>query len=403
MSCRILPPGVVRARAAAVLALALFGAALAAPSAASATEHVVPRSGTFTGDADVLASKRADATVAVSNAAISRIEIDARATLLDAATSTPGCALGRTLVTTGYARSGGLHRDGSFEFSWTRPVPATDGTTGTDTITAAGRFTDSTHVKATVRDVVDSLSADGLTAQHCASVPVKVVATHPAGVMWPFPQGPRDIDCAKLKCVALTFDDGPGKQTKTLLEMLRRAHARATFFSVGEMVAQRPGDLRRIDAAGHEIGDHSWSHPLLTSLSDSQIHRQVASTASEIKRAIGRKPELMRPPYGGVNSRVRADLGKDGWPIVLWTVDPLDWKDRNTTIVANRVLSQVTPGAIVLMHDIHPTTVAAVPRILKELARRGYTFVTVSELYGGKALTAGKVYHGNTEAYAREH
>jgi peptidoglycan/xylan/chitin deacetylase (PgdA/CDA1 family) len=205
--------------------------------------------------------------------------------------------------------------------------------------------------------------------------------------------GPREVDCAVAKCVALTFDDGPGLQVSTLLRMLKSAGARATFFVVGEMAAERPEALRQIAAAGDEIGDHSWSHPQLTKLSDEAVRSQLTRTADLIEDATGTRPTLMRPPYGDLSQRVRHILGRQDWPIILWTVDPEDWKDRNPDTVYRRVIAQTRPGSIVLMHEIRPTTVAAVPRILTALKRAGYTFVTVSELYGYD-LTPGMTYSG---------
>ena len=201
----------------------------------------------------------------------------------------------------------------------------------------------------------------------------------------------RDVDCARLKCVAITFDDGPGAQTAALLEMLREADAVATWFPVGEVVADSPERLRAIARAGHEIGNHSWSHPQLTRLNDDEVDSQITRTAREVERAIGIRPTLVRPPYGSISPRVTADLRRLGDPVILWDVDPLDWKYRDADTVHANVMDQVGPGSIVLLHDVHPTTVAAVPRILTSLAERGYVLVTVSELFGG-SLTAGKVY-----------
>lgn len=208
----------------------------------------------------------------------------------------------------------------------------------------------------------------------------------------------RDIDCAEIKCVALTFDDGPGSQTDTLLRSLKSANAVATWFPLGEVIADNPDNLREIADAGMEIGNHSWSHPELTRLNDSAVSSQINRTSAEVDRVIGQRPTLVRPPYGSVSRRVTRDLGRLGSPAILWDVDPLDWKYRNSDSVYRRVMGQVRAGSIVLMHDVHPTTVAAVPRILKALHDRGYTFVTVSELFGGK-LVPGKTYTSNHDAY----
>lgn len=215
-----------------------------------------------------------------------------------------------------------------------------------------------------------------------------------------FPHGSRDINCRKVKCVALTFDDGPGAQTRRLLGMLDDAHARATFFPVGQVVAAHPQSLRRIDKAGHEIGNHSWSHALLPSLTDAAIASQITRTADVIKRVTGERPTLVRPPYGAQTSRVSSILRRLDAPSILWTVDPLDWKYRNSTTVHRNVMNQVRPGAVVLLHDIHGTTVSAVPAILRDLKRAGYTFVTVSELYDDD-LDGGRTYTGRAKGYYR--
>ena len=208
----------------------------------------------------------------------------------------------------------------------------------------------------------------------------------------------RDIDCRLIKCVALTFDDGPGAQTDQLLGMLADAEALATWFPLGEVVADSPDRLRAIADAGHEIGNHSWSHPQLTASSNGQIETQINRTALLVEKLLGTRPTLVRPPYGAISKRVAAELGRLNAPAVLWDVDPLDWKYRNADRVYRSVMRQVQPGSIVLLHDVHPTTVAAVPRILKSLANRGYTFVTVSELFGNE-LTPGQIYLDRAEAY----
>jgi peptidoglycan/xylan/chitin deacetylase (PgdA/CDA1 family) len=212
------------------------------------------------------------------------------------------------------------------------------------------------------------------------------------------PTKPKPVDCRRVKCVALTFDDGPGPYTKRLLAMLRKEKVHATFFSVGEMVAARPGVEKQIAKEGHEIGNHSWSHPALPKLTSTAILSQLDRTARTIAKATGTKPTLVRPPYGAYTTRVRKLIGGEHDPVVLWSVDPLDWKYRNSNSVYHRVTSQTKPGSIVLMHDIHGTTVAAVPRIIANLRARHYHFVTVSELYGGH-LKAGHVYTDRSAAY----
>lgn len=200
------------------------------------------------------------------------------------------------------------------------------------------------------------------------------------------------------KCVAITFDDGPGLYTDELLAALRAVDAKATFFVLGDVSAARPAALKKIAAAGHEIANHTWSHRALPSLSDAQVRGELTRSADVIESITGTRPELMRPPYGSLSSRVVGILGLREWPIVLWDVDPEDWRYKHADTVYRRVLARTAPGSIVLLHDIHATTVAAVPRILAELADRGYTFVTVSELYG-RQLRNGAVYYDRNDAY----
>ncbi|NRQ37738.1 polysaccharide deacetylase family protein [Nonomuraea sp. NN258] len=189
----------------------------------------------------------------------------------------------------------------------------------------------------------------------------------------------RKVDCRQVKCVALTFDDGPGKHTAALLRHLAAYDARATFFVVGQNVAERPGTVRRLVEDGHEIGNHTWSHPDLTRLTPAAVRKQWARTDKAVLAAAGVLPKLVRPPYGALNGTVRKHTKR---PMVLWSVDTLDWRYRDSRRVAKVTVKKARPGGIVLFHDIHPTTVAAMPKALKKLAARGYHFVTVSELLG---------------------
>lgn len=208
----------------------------------------------------------------------------------------------------------------------------------------------------------------------------------------------RDIDCRVERCVAITFDDGPGLHTDKLLRALDAAGARATFFVLGDVAAARPTALRKIAVAGHEIATHTWDHEALPRLTDQQVRSELTRSADVIEKITGTRPALMRPPYGSLSSRVIGLLGAREWPIILWSLDPQDWRDRNADTVYRRVIAGTQPGEIVLLHDIHATTVAAVPRILAELSDRGYTFVTVSELYN-RPLKNGEVYYDRHDAY----
>ncbi|MFI7534782.1 polysaccharide deacetylase family protein [Streptosporangium sp. NPDC049376] len=208
----------------------------------------------------------------------------------------------------------------------------------------------------------------------------------------PKPPGARGVNCARIRCVALTFDDGPGPYTGRLLDILARHQARATFFVLGRMVAEDRGEnLRRMVVEGHEIGNHTWDHLPLPQLSEKSIRFELDSTQKIVRRLSGVKMTMMRPPYGSTGRRVAAEASRLGLAQVMWSVDTLDWRDRDSRLVAQRA-AQATPGAIVLMHDIHPTTVEAVPAVLNQFVQRGYTFVTLSELYGVPRLVPGRAY-----------
>ncbi len=218
---------------------------------------------------------------------------------------------------------------------------------------------------------------------------------------WPAfaPAPARRIDCLKVKCVALTFDDGPVADTSRLLRMLSDAQVRATFFVLGSMARDVPDMLLREVVAGHEIGNHSWAHPQLTRLSTALVAREVFQTADEVGEVAGARPTLVRPPYGDLSTRVVRDIDA---PVILWSVDPQDWLYRDADTVVRRVTAGTRPGSIVLLHDIHPSSISAVPRIVEALKDQDFTFVTVSELYGGK-LEKGTVYTGREDEWVAAH
>ncbi|MFJ6415276.1 polysaccharide deacetylase family protein [Paeniglutamicibacter sp. NPDC091659] len=198
-----------------------------------------------------------------------------------------------------------------------------------------------------------------------------------------------DVDCRKVKCVALTFDDGPGPKTGQLLDALKQADAAATFFVVGTNAEVRPKVLARMVAEGHEIGNHTWNHRVLTSLAPDRVAKEIGSVTEVVEDATGSAPTLMRPPYGATNTTVKKAAGA---PVILWDVDTLDWKVRDAKRVVSNALRDTRPGSIVLMHDIHSSTVEAVPAILKGLRAKGYHFVTVSELLAPSNPRDGAVY-----------
>lgn len=224
-----------------------------------------------------------------------------------------------------------------------------------------------------------------------APTPEDPAATSPAGSS--ASAASRVVDCAEVRCAALTFDDGPVAETVELLDMLRDKGVPATFFTVGSNVANHPEILKRMVAEGHVVGNHTYDHPQLTRLGEAAIRKEITRTNALIEKATGRRPTLLRPPYGATNASVRAVAADLGMAQVMWNVDPEDWKDRNSAIVTRRVLANTRNGSIVLSHDIHATTRAAYARIIDGLRERGFTLVTVPELFGGQ-MSPGKSYFG---------
>ena len=191
------------------------------------------------------------------------------------------------------------------------------------------------------------------------------------------------------KVIALTFDDGPGPYTAHLLDVLDQYGAKATFFLIGSKVSSQANIVRSIHARGHQLGNHSWSHPELPKLPVDQIADEIDRTNDAIKQATGVTPAILRPPYGAVNGVVLEQLRLRGMSSILWSVDTRDWADRNSDIVCSRAVAGARPGAIILMHDIHQTSVGAVPCILSALKQQGYSFVTVQGLIGNMAAGVG--------------
>src|SRR5580700_8679948 len=182
--------------------------------------------------------------------------------------------------------------------------------------------------------------------------------------------------------IAMTFDDGPSAEnTPRLLEILKQRNIKATFFLIGQNAAANPDIVRRILAEGHEVGNHSWTHPQLSKLSDDRVTAEITKTQDAIKDASGYTPTLLRPPYGAITPRQREWIANQfGLNIILWSVDPLDWKRPGASVITQRILSQTRPGAIILSHDIHKQTVDAMPATLDALSAKGYKFATVSQL-----------------------
>lgn len=180
----------------------------------------------------------------------------------------------------------------------------------------------------------------------------------------------------------MTFDDGPHQTlTPKLLDLLAQKKIKVTFFVLGENVERHPEILKRAVAEGHEIGNHSWSHPNLAKLSQEKVRDQLKRTDDLIRQTIGFRPKIMRPPYGSLTSKQRQWVHEEfGYNVILWEVDPLDWKEPGPAVVARRIISQTKPGFIILSHDIHAQTIDAMPEVFDALLTKGFKFVTVSEL-----------------------
>ena len=193
--------------------------------------------------------------------------------------------------------------------------------------------------------------------------------------------------------IALTFDDGPHPDnTVRLLKMLKERGMKATFFCVGQRVADHPSVAKRIVDEGHEIGNHSWSHRVLSEMKDAAVAIDLERTDEAIRKATGVSPKLMRPPYGAFTDRQRDWAHRKwGYSITLWDVDSNDWRNPSAAYARSRILQGTGPGSIVLSHDIHKSTVDGMPKTLDALKAKGFKFVTVSELLALEQETLSKL------------
>ena len=196
--------------------------------------------------------------------------------------------------------------------------------------------------------------------------------------------------------IALTFDDGPSSvTTPVLLDGLAKRGVKATFFLVGSMAADNHDTVRRIAAEGHQLGVHTYDHSLqrgLTGLSESQFRSQVDTTRDLISALTGQSEFMFRPPYGFVDDSVKKWAES---PIILWSIDPEDWKEQDAGKVAQHIVSHAKDGAIILLHDIFKTSVDGALKAVDTLLQEGYRFVTVEELFAARGVSAekGRVYN----------
>ncbi|MGC5013743.1 polysaccharide deacetylase family protein [Streptosporangium sp. DT93] len=208
---------------------------------------------------------------------------------------------------------------------------------------------------------------------------------------------PVPVDCAKVKCIALTFDDGPGKYADKLLDTFKKYKSKTTFFLEGQYVKSRPAFAKRMVVEGHEIGNHSYTHPHLRELSEDRIREELTSTQDIVKKVTGKYPTTIRPPYGELDERVAAVARQMGMPIILWNGGSRDWATRNEKAIYDEVLKNAKRDGVILMHDWVEQTVKVMPKLLAALQKQGYHVVSVSSLRGAKATVAGDVYPVGSE------
>ena len=192
------------------------------------------------------------------------------------------------------------------------------------------------------------------------------------------------------KAIALTFDDGPGSFTNRLLDCLEQNNAKATFFMVGTEIASFPDEVKRMKELGCELGNHTYDHTELTTLSVDQISSEIARVDEQLVNLTGQRASVVRPPYGSVNDTVKSVIGT---PMILWSIDTLDWKTLDVESTVEEVMNNVKDGSVILMHDIYSTSVDAAEILIPQLIEDGYQLVTIHEL---AALHQTELSGGNT-------
>ncbi|MFI6322116.1 polysaccharide deacetylase family protein [Nonomuraea sp. NPDC050556] len=202
----------------------------------------------------------------------------------------------------------------------------------------------------------------------------------------------EEVDCTQVKCIALTFDDGPGQYAGTLLDTLKKYNAKATFFLEGQYVKARPAFAKRMAVEGHELGNHSYKHPNFTTLEAPAIRSEIKKTQDIVKQVAGVEPKLLRPPYGMADIETSDIAAEFGMPMILWTAGSRDWATKNEAEIKKQTLEVAKENGIILMHDWVKQTVDAMPSIVRTLQSRGYHLVTVSTLVKQYNLQPGDIF-----------
>ncbi|MBQ3969619.1 MAG: polysaccharide deacetylase family protein [Clostridia bacterium] len=210
------------------------------------------------------------------------------------------------------------------------------------------------------------------------------------------------------KAVAITFDDGPGEYTQRLIEGLNSRGAKATFFMVGSCVEKYPEVLPMMAGGGHQLGNHTYNHTDITSVSTDEMNDQISKTDKAIYDACGQTSTAFRPPYGSCSDATNRLINKT---ITLWSVDSMDWNNRDAESIKNTIVSQCHDGDIILLHDIYSTSVDGALAAIDELQQQGFVFVTVNDLltrYGyeiekGKAHSSQYAVFETNSPYAEQY
>ncbi|HYO00426.1 MAG TPA: polysaccharide deacetylase family protein [Mycobacterium sp.] len=221
----------------------------------------------------------------------------------------------------------------------------------------------------------------------CAGVAIVIVGGLTGHVRIATPaEAAEEVDCSVVKCVALTFDDGPSPYTDRLLRILQDNDAKATFFEIGNKVAANPEGAKRVVEAGMELGSHTWEHPNMTTIPPADIPGQFSKANDAIEAATGQRPKLVRTAGGLIDDQVLAEAGKQGLADVNWDVIPFDWaNDANTGATRYMLMTQIKPNSVVLFHDSYSSTVDLIEQFLPVLKANGYHMVTVTQMLGPRA------------------